>query len=184
MVLDGKPAIRSKWKALGGRLWMGDISKNAQGVRVQDVKITGIPFENARLAIRMPNPPKQNPQTRGVDSPSRPDARNPSPDPPPTLGRMSEVRFDQAMVDPAVGQLPKSLAVTQSASPSLGLVSPQGIATRAHHEAGPGLTAVTMTSGGLSCDRTCTKPARVTYVTSSVGVENQVIYGGSSAFFF
>ena len=53
MVLDGKPAIRSKWKALGGRLWMGDISKNAQGVRVQDVKITGIPFENARLAIRM-----------------------------------------------------------------------------------------------------------------------------------
>jgi len=27
MVLDGKPAIRSKWKALGGKLWMGDISK-------------------------------------------------------------------------------------------------------------------------------------------------------------
>jgi hypothetical protein len=52
-VLDGKPAIPSKWKALGGRLWMGDISKNAQGVRVQDVKITGIPLENARLAIRM-----------------------------------------------------------------------------------------------------------------------------------
>jgi len=40
MVLDGKPAIRSKWKALGG-LWMGDISKNDQGVRVQGVKITG-----------------------------------------------------------------------------------------------------------------------------------------------
>jgi hypothetical protein len=32
---------------------MGDISKNAQGVRVQGVKITGIPLENARLAIRM-----------------------------------------------------------------------------------------------------------------------------------
>ena len=32
---------------------MGDISKNAQGVRVQDVKITGIPLENARLAIQM-----------------------------------------------------------------------------------------------------------------------------------
>ena len=53
MVLDGKPPIRSKWKALGGRLWMGDISKNAQGGRVQDVKITCIPLENARLAIRM-----------------------------------------------------------------------------------------------------------------------------------
>jgi len=48
MVLDGKPSIPSKWKALGGQLWMGDISKNAQGVRVQDVKITGIPLENAR----------------------------------------------------------------------------------------------------------------------------------------
>jgi hypothetical protein len=32
---------------------MGDISKNAHGVRVQDVKITSIPPENARLAIRM-----------------------------------------------------------------------------------------------------------------------------------
>ena len=53
MVLEGKPAIRSQWKVLGGRLWMGDISKNTQGVRVQDVKITGIPFENAGPAIRM-----------------------------------------------------------------------------------------------------------------------------------
>ena len=53
MVLDGKPGIRSKWKALGGSLWLGDISKNAQGVRVQNVKITGIPLKNARLAIQM-----------------------------------------------------------------------------------------------------------------------------------
>ena len=53
MVPDGKPANRSKWKALGGKLWMGDISKNAHGVRVQDVKITSIPLENALLAIRM-----------------------------------------------------------------------------------------------------------------------------------
>jgi hypothetical protein len=36
MVLDGKPHIRSKWRALGGTLCVGDISKNAQGVRVQD----------------------------------------------------------------------------------------------------------------------------------------------------
>jgi hypothetical protein len=53
MVLDGEPAMRSssKWAALGGNLWMGDISKNTRGKRVQDVKITGI--ENARIAIRM-----------------------------------------------------------------------------------------------------------------------------------
>ena len=53
MVLDGKPSIPSKWKALGGKLWMGDIRKNVHGVRVQDVKITGIPLENAWAAIRM-----------------------------------------------------------------------------------------------------------------------------------
>jgi hypothetical protein len=39
MALDGKPAIASKWKALGGKLWMGDISGHGKG-RVQDVKIT------------------------------------------------------------------------------------------------------------------------------------------------
>jgi hypothetical protein len=53
MVLDGKPAISSKWKALSGKSWIGDISKSAQGVRVQDVRIIGIPLENARLAIQM-----------------------------------------------------------------------------------------------------------------------------------
>lgn len=37
----------------GRHVWMGDISKNAQDVRVQDVKITGIPLENVRPAIRM-----------------------------------------------------------------------------------------------------------------------------------
>ena len=54
MVLDGKPSIPSKWKALGGTLWMGDISPCTKtGKRVQDVKITSIPPENAKLAIRM-----------------------------------------------------------------------------------------------------------------------------------
>ena len=47
-VLDGKPSIPSKWKALGGKLWLGD---KIEGV--QDVKIIGIPVENARAAIRM-----------------------------------------------------------------------------------------------------------------------------------
>ena len=31
MVLDGRPAIASKWKALGGKLWLGDISKKRSG---------------------------------------------------------------------------------------------------------------------------------------------------------
>ena len=54
MVLDGKASIPSKWKALGGKLWMGDITPHPKtGKRVQDVKITGIPLENAKLAIRM-----------------------------------------------------------------------------------------------------------------------------------
>jgi hypothetical protein len=48
MVLDGKPALASKWKALGGNLWLGDKTDG-----VQDVKITGIPLENAKAAIRM-----------------------------------------------------------------------------------------------------------------------------------
>ena len=54
MVLDGQPAIRSNWAELGGNLWMGDISPHPKtGKRVQDVKIIGIPPENAKLAIRM-----------------------------------------------------------------------------------------------------------------------------------
>ena len=54
MVLDGALAIRSRWAALGGKLWMGDISPHPRtGRRVQDVKITGIPLERARPAIRM-----------------------------------------------------------------------------------------------------------------------------------
>lgn len=54
MVLDGAPAIKSRWAALGGKLWAGDISPHSKtGRRVQDVKITGIPLENSRFAIRM-----------------------------------------------------------------------------------------------------------------------------------
>jgi hypothetical protein len=53
MVTDGKPASRSSWAAIGGKLWLGDISPNAKGQRVQDVKVAGIPLENAKLAIRM-----------------------------------------------------------------------------------------------------------------------------------
>ena len=49
MVTDSRPANWSKWVELGAKkLWMGDISDG-----VQDVKVTDIPLENARLAIRM-----------------------------------------------------------------------------------------------------------------------------------
>jgi hypothetical protein len=48
MVIDGRPANQSRWQALGGKLWMGDISHH-----VQDVVIKGIPLENAAAAIRM-----------------------------------------------------------------------------------------------------------------------------------
>jgi hypothetical protein len=53
MVIDGAPAIRIHWDTLGGHLWMGDISLDAKGRRVQDVKVRGIPFGNARTAIKM-----------------------------------------------------------------------------------------------------------------------------------
>ncbi len=51
MVIDGKPALQSKWAECGGKLWMGDASPNAKGQRVQDVKIFGV--ENPKAAIRM-----------------------------------------------------------------------------------------------------------------------------------
>jgi hypothetical protein len=53
MVIDGAPATPSSWKALGGRLWLGDTSVDGRGQRVQDVKIESIPIENAVAAIKM-----------------------------------------------------------------------------------------------------------------------------------
>jgi hypothetical protein len=53
MVIDGAPAKRTRWEELGGKLWIGDLSPNAKGRRVQDVKVAGIPIENARAAIKM-----------------------------------------------------------------------------------------------------------------------------------
>jgi hypothetical protein len=52
MVLDGPVAQPSRWNALGGKLWLGDVSGTGKS-RVQDVKVTGIPSSNAGLAIRM-----------------------------------------------------------------------------------------------------------------------------------
>ena len=53
MVIDGAPAKRSSWESLGGHLWLGDISPDANGRGVQDVRIDGIPLENAEAAIKM-----------------------------------------------------------------------------------------------------------------------------------
>ena len=54
VVLDGPPANRGRWLALGGKLWMGDISHHpTTGRRVQDVKVTNIPLDNAKLAINL-----------------------------------------------------------------------------------------------------------------------------------
>ncbi len=51
MALDRKVATRVTWEAIGGKIWLGDISPNAAGKRVQDVKIIGI--EHPKAAIRM-----------------------------------------------------------------------------------------------------------------------------------
>ena len=48
MVIDGPRALRSRWEALGGKLWTGDISEGRQ-----DVKITAIPLANAKDAIKL-----------------------------------------------------------------------------------------------------------------------------------
>jgi hypothetical protein len=48
LVIAGRPAIRSRWEILGGKLWLGEISSG-----VQDVKITGIAREQETAAIRM-----------------------------------------------------------------------------------------------------------------------------------
>ena len=53
MVIDGAPANKSRWEALGGKLWLGETSPDKTGRRVQDVWIKGIPLENAGLAIKM-----------------------------------------------------------------------------------------------------------------------------------
>jgi hypothetical protein len=53
MVLDGTPSAQSSWAAVGGKLWLGDISPDPTGKRLQDVKIVDIPFENACLAIKL-----------------------------------------------------------------------------------------------------------------------------------
>jgi hypothetical protein len=53
MAIDGKPTHQSRWDALGGKLWMGDISAGETGRKVQDVKIERIRLGNARAAIKM-----------------------------------------------------------------------------------------------------------------------------------
>ena len=53
MVIDCVPVHRRRWGTVGGKLWMGDISLDAHGRRVQDVRIENIPLQNALAAIKM-----------------------------------------------------------------------------------------------------------------------------------
>lgn len=53
MIVDGAPVARRRWEALGGRLWMGEISRDSTGRRVQDVRLIDIPLAHAGLAIRL-----------------------------------------------------------------------------------------------------------------------------------
>jgi len=53
IVIDGPVRNRRCWMSLGGTLWLGDISPNAAGTQVQDVKIVAIPIQNAKAAIDM-----------------------------------------------------------------------------------------------------------------------------------
>jgi hypothetical protein len=54
MVTDGRVSTPERWKELSARsLWLGEISRDAKGVRVQDVKVVGIPEEKWKLAVRL-----------------------------------------------------------------------------------------------------------------------------------
>ena len=53
MFLDARPMSKKKLAELGGKLWMGDKSRDQQGTRRQDVEITGIPPEKHPQAIRI-----------------------------------------------------------------------------------------------------------------------------------
>jgi hypothetical protein len=50
---NAPPMNRSKLAQLGGKLWMGDIGRNREGRRVQDVKITGVSPEKISHATRL-----------------------------------------------------------------------------------------------------------------------------------
>lgn len=53
MSTDGPLRDPKRWRQLGGRLWRGDISKNPEGKRVQDIEVKDIDPAEIRLAIRL-----------------------------------------------------------------------------------------------------------------------------------
>jgi hypothetical protein len=54
LITDGRVVAPRVWKALGARkLWLGDISADSAGRRVQDVRAQGIPMARAPEAIRL-----------------------------------------------------------------------------------------------------------------------------------
>ena len=53
MFTDASPMNRSRLETLGGRVWQGDISRGANGRRVQDAWVRGISPDAFKLAIRL-----------------------------------------------------------------------------------------------------------------------------------
>src|SRR5215469_14375044 len=53
MWTDVPPMNRSRLEKLGGKVWQGDISRGANGQRLQDAWVRGIRPEAYKLAIRL-----------------------------------------------------------------------------------------------------------------------------------
>jgi hypothetical protein len=50
---DAPPMMQSRLAELGGRVWQGDIGRDARGRRVQDAWVRGIRPEAYKLAVRL-----------------------------------------------------------------------------------------------------------------------------------
>ena len=53
MWLNTRPILKPRLTPLGGRLWLGDISLNEHGKRVQDIWVKNVPPERIALLIRL-----------------------------------------------------------------------------------------------------------------------------------
>jgi hypothetical protein len=51
--LNTRPILKATLAPLGGKLWMGDVSEDERGKRLQDIRVQGIRPEQVPLAIRL-----------------------------------------------------------------------------------------------------------------------------------
>jgi hypothetical protein len=51
MAIDTRLKYPAKWEACGGKLWLGDVSRDAQNRGIQDVKIVGVTKPGAAIAM-------------------------------------------------------------------------------------------------------------------------------------